>query len=163
MNSIAPKIVVADSPANLAPTVATALAARALGAIADHGNFTLALSGGSTPQELYRYLAREAGAVALPWPQTDIFLVDERKVAYDHAASNYRAVRQLLLQQLTATPRSVQPLPITGGRNELAAYAIEMRRLTGTANNEIPQLDLVLLGMGVDGHTASTTKSRNLI
>lgn len=124
-------------------------------AIADRGRFTVALSGGSTPRAIYALLA-ERGATALPWDKTEIFFGDERVVSPDHPDSNYRMARETLLARVPIPPANVHRF-----RTELGAAAAaqagesELRAVGGTKPGDCPRLDLILLGMGPDGHTAS--------
>ncbi|MCC6381355.1 MAG: 6-phosphogluconolactonase [Dehalococcoidia bacterium] len=104
---------------------------------------TVALAGGRTPAALYRHLA----AVPYPWGQTDLFFGDERCVPPSHADSNYCMAAETLLAHV---PARVHPMP--GGTCDATAYETELRAFFAT---EPPGMDLVLLGLGADGHTAS--------
>ncbi|HEX3755656.1 MAG TPA: 6-phosphogluconolactonase [Rhizomicrobium sp.] len=116
--------------------------------------FRLALSGGSTPRQTYKLLAARRD---LPWPRVELFFGDERFVPPESAESNYRMVRETLLAQ-GADPRGVFAIP-TGGTPEQAADAYEeiLRQQYGASMLElgVPLFDLVLLGLGEDGHIAS--------
>ncbi len=119
--------------------------------------FSVALSGGSTPKRLYELLASAPFAERVPWSSTQLFQVDERCVPPDHPESNYRMIREALLDR-GLVPRSnfhrmAAELP---DRAEAARqYAEEMKRALRPSSDPWPHLDLVLLGMGADGHTAS--------
>jgi 6-phosphogluconolactonase len=133
-----------DAPA-VARAAADAIIADARAAIAERGVFTLALSGGSTPKALYALLAKEH-AGSLDWARVHLFFGDERCVAPDHPDSNFRMVREALLGVL---PAAVHRIPgELGPRVAAEIYA-------GTLPGERPMFDVVLLGMGPDGHTAS--------
>jgi 6-phosphogluconolactonase len=130
--------------------------ARAARAIADHGTFSVALSGGSTPKRLYASLALVDRA-RLDWAHVHLFFGDERCVPPDDEESNYRMVRESLLSKIEIPSANVHRM-----RAELAsvdeathAYEHELRAHFGLAAGEIPRFDLVLLGLGPDGHTAS--------
>lgn len=125
------KLIVADD-------VATAAAEQ----VVDRQPRTLALAGGSTPRALYERLAD----CRLPWPDMQIFFTDERCVPPGHPDSNYRMANESLLSRVTV---SVHRMP--GERCEAGAYEAEMRDAFGAT----PAFDLVLLGLGADGHTAS--------
>jgi 6-phosphogluconolactonase len=122
-------------------------------AIAQRDQFTLALSGGSTPKPLYEKLA----AQELPWEKIHIFWGDERYVAPDHAESNQLMARQAWLDQVPFPAENIHPMPTAG--NDPAAdaqqYEAELQQFFQVKPGEFPQFDVVLLGMGDDAHTAS--------
>lgn len=131
-------------------------AARA--AIEQRGHFTVALSGGSTPKAIFGLLAADeaAGRDKLPWDKVQIFFGDERHVPPDHPDSNYRMASEALLSKVPIPPANVHRI-----RAELDAaraaleYEKELRSAFGSNAGEIPRFDLIMLGMGPDGHTAS--------
>jgi 6-phosphogluconolactonase len=127
-------------------------------AIAVRGRFTIALSGGSTPKAIFALLAADhaAGANTIAWDKVQVFFGDERPVPPDHPDSNYRMASEALLSKV--------PLPLANihrVHGELdavtaaARYEAEVHSVFGTRAGEIPRFDLILLGMGADGHTAS--------
>lgn len=125
-------------------------------AIAERGRFTIALSGGSTPRALYTLLATPAYRQEVDWGRVEVFWGDERCVPPDDAQSNYRMARETLLDTVPIPAGQVHR--IQGEDDPGAAaetYAAELRAAFGTAAGQWPRLDLVLLGMGPDGHTAS--------
>ncbi len=140
-----------------------ALAARAAALIAElmegcEAPFRLCLSGGSTPRAAYTLLAKRND---IAWDCVEIFFGDERMVPPDHPDSNYRMVRETLLQGGTAgavRPRLLLPMP-TDGVPEACAEAYEeiLRQQYGASrlDPDVPLFDLTLLGLGADGHTAS--------
>jgi 6-phosphogluconolactonase len=116
--------------------------------------YRLALSGGSTPREAYRLLAQRND---LPWDCVELFFGDERFVPPEHKDSNYRMVRETLLAA-GAAPRGLFAVPIDGTPQHAAdAYEEILRQQYGASTLElgVPLFDLVLLGLGEDGHTAS--------
>ncbi|MEN9226055.1 MAG: 6-phosphogluconolactonase [Thermostichus sp. HHBFW_bins_43] len=123
----------------------------AAAAIQARGRFTVALAGGSTPKQLYAALAKTPG---IPWQQTWLFWGDERYVPPDHPDSNYRMVYEAMLAQVGIPAAQVFPMPTQAGdpSQDAAQYEATLRQVFG---EEWPQLDLVLLGIGEDGHTAS--------
>ena len=139
-----------DTPKDLARAAAHAFVEDAREAIAERGRFVVALAGGSTPKATYEILARDH-APAVDWPNVHVFFGDERTVPPDHEDSNYRMAREALLDHVPAG--SVHPM-----RGELppgeaaASYEEELREFFG---KEPVVLDLVMLGIGGDGHTAS--------
>lgn len=130
------------------------LAARA---IARRGRFHWALAGGSTPAALYRLLASEPYLGRVDWSRVSFYWGDERCVPSDHPDSNYRMARHALLDRVAAPAENVHRIP---GElpPALAAerYEAELEAAFGTRTGQAPpELDLILLGMGADGHTAS--------
>jgi 6-phosphogluconolactonase len=149
-----PEVRVVDGPEELARAAADEWRARALSAVAELGRFAVALAGGSTPRALYALLADPAAPYrdALPWAHTHVFFGDERAVPPDHPESNYGMARDALLARVPVPPGNVHR--IRGEEEpEVAArgYEDELRSFFGPAT----RFDLVLLGMGADGHTAS--------
>jgi 6-phosphogluconolactonase len=122
-------------------------------AIASRGRFTMALSGGSTPRGLYRLLAAAPYRDRIDWTAIHIFWADERCVPPDHANSNYRIVNDLLLSHVPVPRQNVHRIRGENAPDRAAEdYEKELRDGFGTP---VPAFDLVLLGMGGDGHTAS--------
>ena len=139
-----------DTPEELAEAAARGFVERAAAAVAGRGRFAVALAGGSTPKTTYGILARDH-ADAVDWPNVHVFFGDERTVAPDHEDSNYRMAREALLDHVPVG--SVHPM--RGGlppEEAAASYENELRAYFG---EDLPVLDLVMLGIGGDGHTAS--------
>jgi 6-phosphogluconolactonase len=126
---------------------------RAAAAIAARGSFTWVLSGGSTPRRLYRLLAGDPSfRDRMPWPETSLFWGDERAVPPDHPDSNFRLAWEAMLSRVPAPAERVHRWPAELPPEEAArAYEATLRQAAG----ELPRFDLVLLGLGVDCHTAS--------
>ncbi len=104
---------------------------------------TIALSGGSTPRALYERLA----AVDYPWAETEIFFGDERCVPLEHPDSNFRMVNEALLSKVPARVH-----PMGGWQCDAPGYEAELAKVFGPGR---PVFDLIFLGLGADGHTAS--------
>ncbi|MSP13275.1 MAG: 6-phosphogluconolactonase [Chloroflexi bacterium] len=142
----------------LSSAVAAEIVAAAQKSIAARGQFTLVLSGGSTPRRLYQILAG-APAIAILWSQIQIFGGDERCVPVGDPQSNYSMAHQNLLAHIAIPPHNIHRIPADIDPPELAASAYEYLLRAGGASWKIeptgPSFDLVLLGMGADGHTAS--------
>jgi 6-phosphogluconolactonase len=122
-------------------------------AIRSRGRFTLALAGGGTPKPLYEALAGDD----LPVDQIHIFWGDERYVPPDHPDSNQNMTRSAWLDRADFPEANIHPMP-TGAGDPVAdarQYEAELRSVFGAAPGEVPSFDLILLGMGDDGHTAS--------
>ena len=133
------------------------LAATANHAVARHGQFTLALAGGTTPKPLYELLASPAQVDSFPWQDTQIFFGDERDVPSDNADSNYHMIQDALLGAVPIRLENVHPM--LGDASDLdataAQYADQIVKIVPPGEDGLPAFDLILLGMGGDGHTAS--------
>lgn len=140
-----------DSPEELAQAAAREFASRAADAIEERGRFAVVLAGGSTPKATYQILARDF-ADRIDWGNVHVFFGDERSVPPDHEDSNYRMACEAVLDHVPvgSVHRMQGELP----PDEAAeAYEQDLRNFFGT--EELPQFDLILLGTGGDGHTAS--------
>lgn len=139
-----------ETPEELAQAAARDFVKRAAAAIAERGRFAVVLAGGSTPKTTYEILARDH-ADAVDWPNVHVFFGDERTVPPDHEDSNYRMALEALLDHVPVG--SVHPM-----RGELppeeaaSSYEEELQKFFG---DELPRFDLIMLGIGGDGHTAS--------
>lgn len=122
------------------------------------GRFAIALSGGSTPKRMYQMLAQAPARDSIPWDRIQLFWGDERFVPHDHPDSNYRMVREALLDHVPIPRDNVHPIPTDGTPAEAAeAYEATLSAFYGshTLDPGRPLFDVVLLGVGQDGHTAS--------
>jgi 6-phosphogluconolactonase len=152
------EIVVCHDPAALAEQAADRIVAAAADAIAARGQFTLALSGGSTPERLYKLLSVADGHRRIDWQRTWLFFSDERCVPYTDERSNYRMAAESLLKPAQIPADHIYPVPVNLATPAecAAAYEIQLRAFFASAGtNDFPSLDLILLGLGDDGHTAS--------
>ena len=147
-------------------------AARRFARLADQyvigsGKFTVALSGGSTPKAMFSLLAGDTFRDTVPWASIYFFWGDERSVPPDHPDSNYRMAMETLLSKVPVPPQNIFRVPADISEPERAAeeYAATLTHFftagpgatkSGTAPlSSLPRFDLVFLGMGPDGHTAS--------
>jgi len=138
----------------LAQAAADQFVAAAEEAIENRGRFTVALSGGSTPQEAYSRLSDPMLATKVSWRNVDLFWGDERCVPPEHPDSNYRMARKTMIQKVPIPQANVHR--IQGELDpDLAAeaYVEELQSVFGS--EERPRFDLIFLGLGEDGHTAS--------
>ena len=124
-------------------------------AIGAQGRFTVALSGGSTPKALYSLLA--ASYPDFAWNRIFLFFGDERHVPPTDPESNYRMVNESLLAKIAIPPENVFRVPAENPDAAAAAsdYEAQLRRFFELQPGEFPRFDLILLGLGPDGHTAS--------
>jgi 6-phosphogluconolactonase len=131
----------------------------ALESVAERGRFNVALAGGSTPRALYKQLADDdSRRQSVPWLHTEFFWGDERHVPPGDPQSNYRMAYDAMLSKVPVSPKQVHRIHSEHPDPGEAAdrYEAEIRRvLAGTGQKEVPRFDLVLLGLGADGHTAS--------
>jgi 6-phosphogluconolactonase len=147
-------LVILPDPAALAEEAARRFVALAQAAIADHGRFTVALSGGSTPRAMYERLGQSPLSESVSWANVHIFWGDERMVPPDDVESSYRMARETLLAHVPIPAANIYPVPTVGGTPEAAASAYE-ETLVAVFGADLPRFDLILLGIGPDGHTAS--------
>jgi 6-phosphogluconolactonase len=121
---------------------------------ASQSPFSIALSGGSTPKRLYQLLA-ELPADTIDWTRVLLLWGDERNVAQDDPASNFRMVRETLLSRINIPAANVLDVPSPGGAPQAAAEAYEQQLRSRFGERTTPTIDCVLLGLGDDVHTAS--------
>ncbi len=127
------------------------LCAELQSAIAQRDRFTLALSGGSTPKPLYESLSQQT----LPWDKVHIFWGDERYVPSDHPDSNEGMARRAWIDHVSIPADHVHSIPTQTSDPAESARLYEQHLHSFFGDHEIPALDLILLGLGDDGHTAS--------
>jgi 6-phosphogluconolactonase len=140
-------------PESLSHAAAELFAAEARQAVTDRGRFTVALSGGETPRRTYELLAQETFRDLVPWQNTHIFWGDERCVPANDLRNNARMAQQALLDHVPLPQHQVYPMICNGSPQEAAAkYEALLRGYFATAP---PCFDLILLGLGENGHTAS--------
>lgn len=136
--------------------------------VKENGRFCVALSGGSTPEGFYRELAKKTAS--FPWNKTYVFLVDERFVPVNDPAHNFSMIRKILLDHVPIPEENIHPVDtsLENAEDSAAAYDQDLKIFFQT---DPPVFDLILLGIGKDGHTASLfpgtsaleEKSRNAV
>lgn len=125
-------------------------------AVAAAGCASIAVSGGRTPRGMHRLLARPPYAAAISWDRVHLFWTDERLVSHEHPASNFGAAQTDFLQSLPRPPGGLHPVPASSeGDASARRYEEEIRRHFHQRHLDEPNFDLILLGLGADGHTAS--------
>jgi 6-phosphogluconolactonase len=153
-----PDVQILADPAALCRVAAERFVSAAKSAVAANGRFTVVLSGGSTPKTLYSLLANDVELRAqVPWQLTYFFFGDERNVAPVDPDSNYRMAYEALLSKAPVDASHVFRMKGELQDTEEAAtdYERVLREFFRPAEGELPRFDLVFLGMGPDGHTAS--------
>jgi 6-phosphogluconolactonase len=141
---------------DLARAAAEYFAARCREAVEERGSFTIALSGGSTPKLLFELLADrdEPFRDQIAWSSIHFFWSDERHVPPDHPDSNYRMANEAMLSRIPMTTNNVHRVLSENPSAAEAATDYE-ETLVEITQQSLPRLDLILLGLGIDGHTAS--------
>jgi 6-phosphogluconolactonase len=127
-------------------------------AVSEKGSFTVALAGGSTPKALYSLLASDAALRSqVPWDKMYVYFGDERSVGPDHADSNFRMATETMLSKVPLKPEQVFRIKGEYKDTEKAAQEYEqvLRTSFKIAEGQFPRFDLVFLGIGNEGHTAS--------
>ncbi len=151
-----PNIRILPDPNALFNAAAADFVSIANAAIADHKRFTVALSGGSTPRGLFSLLA--SGAIAgVPWKDIFFFWGDERHVPPDSSESNYRMANDAMLSKVPVPTGNIFRVPAEGtdAKSVATSYERSISAFFDSKVSEMPRFDLVMLGMGPDGHTAS--------
>ena len=183
MNTAGQKFLYKGSEAEITEHAAALIISEAYRAVNEHGRFSLALAGGKSPGSLYRQLARgvatdtfnnyglqlplpdaavrKGNITCMPWEKTWLFWGDERGVPFDDKESNYRMARETLLSQVSLSENHIFRMPAEQeDENEPAlGYEETMRNFfmpdNALSEKEFPTFDLIILGLGEDGHTAS--------
>lgn len=148
---------IVEDAAALAREAASEFACVATESLRTKQLFTVVLSGGSTPKTLYSTLAGEPWRSQIPWNNIHFFWGDERQVPPDHASSNFRMAYATLLSNVPVPAENIHRIKGEEADPALAAqeYEHELQSFFQLTAGELPRFDLVLLGLGTDGHTAS--------
>jgi 6-phosphogluconolactonase len=162
---ILPGVLVCPDAGELAIAAARRFVDWAWQGIAKNGHFNVALSGGSTPRELYRVLASPDFRGQIDWARVQLFWGDERAVPPEHPESNYGLARRELLLRVPVPSANVHRMEADDSVIGRAAHAYEtiLRRFLPVNDRGFPQFDLILLGLGADGHTASLFPGSRLL
>lgn len=148
--------IIVDSEKELAARGAELIVSEAERCASLKGGFSIALSGGKTPRPMHGLLSEEPFLSEMPWDKTDIFWVDERCVPIQDRQSNYGNAKRDFLDKAPVRPGNIHPMPgemdPEAGAREYGEFLMEF---FSVQEGEFPVLDLVFLGIGADGHTAS--------
>jgi 6-phosphogluconolactonase len=150
-----PDIRVAPDLDALSAVAAELVVEKLVRAQADHPRATIALSGGSTPRKLYADLGRHPWRERLDWRRLHVFIVDERFVPPEDDESNQRMIRETLLATSPLPEENFHPMPFILNQPERAAREYEQELVAFFGRDRLPSIDVALMGMGPDGHTAS--------
>lgn len=149
-------IIIVPDGSKLAQKGAEIFYQRAKDSVSSRRNFKVAVSGGSTPMAMYRLLGQKPFISDVPWHQTHIFWVDERLVPVDDPASNFGAARSDWLEKVAIPKDQVHPMPVQLKPKDSAdRYQTALEEYFTVRENNYPVFDLIFLGIGTDGHTAS--------
>lgn len=151
-----PEIRIVNTAADLFEAAAGEFASMAAEAVRARGRFFVALSGGSTPRGLYSLLASRA-ASSIPWDKIFFFWSDERHVPPEDSESNYRMANEAMLSKVPVPVEHIFRIHAEEKNADTAARAYEetLRTAFAVPSDAIPRFDLILLGIGTEGHTAS--------
>ena len=147
-------IIEEKTPQEVAKRVAKEFISFVLKELEIKDTISIAFSGGSTPSMLFSELGSVLNRKKIPWKNIHIFQVDERWVPITHQDNNFRTLKRLLLDKLSIPEENIHAMPVTEDKEETSRknYEFEIKLILDNTN---PQFDLILLGMGDDGHTAS--------
>jgi 6-phosphogluconolactonase len=147
-------VVVRKEAEDLHSAMGADLFIHAMNCVRTFGDFHLALSGGSTPLPFYQRLMVDPMFRALPWTRTHLWIVDERRVAFEDERSNYRHIEEIIVSHSDIPREQAHPM-LAVEPDADSRYERELREALGWREKGQDRLDYVLLGMGGDGHTAS--------
>ncbi len=155
-----PNVEVVSNPESLAQRsveIFVADAKKAKKATKAKDAFYVAISGGNTPRRFFELLGEAPQAIALAWDKVQLFWVDERIVEIDSQSSNYKLAADTFLDKVAIPEANVHRIPTEYGDFKAAAHRYEetIREVFGLEARQVPEFDLIVLGMGADGHTGS--------
>jgi len=152
-----PNVEILSDPESLAERSVELFVCDAQKAIEAKNAFYVAISGGHTPRRFFEMLGSVPQATSLPWDKIQLFWVDERIVAPDSQWSNYKLAADSFLAKVAIPKQNIHPIPTGYSDIELAArcYEESIRGAFGLGEHQTPEFDLIVLGMGAEGHTGS--------
>ncbi|MDP9148029.1 MAG: 6-phosphogluconolactonase [Acidobacteriota bacterium] len=151
------EVLILEDAAAIAAHAAETFVQAARDAVNRNGSFSVALSGGSTPKILYSLLANDPLRAKVPWDKLQLFFGDERHVGPDDSQSNYKLASDVMISKAPIKPGQVERMKGEYSDTEQAALEYEgiLRKKFRLKSAELPRFDLVLAGMGDEGHTLS--------
>ena len=150
------QIIVKDDLKRMAQAAAVLFADAAIKKVKTNDLFTVAISGGTTPRAMYNLLTEEPFISSVAWDKTHFFWVDERFVPRDHPYSNYGSVQKTFIDKIPIPKSHVHPMPVDFSPERASEkYWDCLMTFFDLEKGKVPRLDLIMLGMGKDGHTAS--------
>lgn len=157
------KIITADSK-QLAAKGAEIVCKTAKETVDRQGHFAVAVSGGSTPRAMHRLMSQEPYLSDIPWQKTHIFWADERMVAFEHPDSNFGTAQKDFLGKIPIPKKQIHPMPAVALPEEgVALYQTELENFFRDFGVNDPVFDLIILGIGKDGHIASLFPGQPII
>jgi 6-phosphogluconolactonase len=152
-----PNVEIVSDAETLAQRSIELFVADARKAIKTKNVFSMAISGGHTPKRFFELLGEEPRTSSLPWNKVQLFWVDERIVDPDSQWSNYKLAADTFLDKVAIPKKNVHRIPTEFGDFKAAAQRYEetLRKVFGLEGGEVPEFDLIVLGVGADGHTGS--------
>ncbi len=152
-----PNIEIVSDAESLAQRSVEIFIADAQKSIKSKGTFYVAISGGHTPKRFFELLGNMPEALSLPWDKIQVFWVDERYVPPDSQWSNYKLAADAFLARVAIPQDNIHRIPTEYCDISVAAHHYEetIRRVFGLKVNDVPEFDLIVLGMGIEGHTGS--------
>ncbi|MFA5553344.1 MAG: 6-phosphogluconolactonase [Phycisphaerae bacterium] len=152
-----PNVVVEANPQSLAKRTVQLFIEESQKAISEHDNFYVAISGGHTPQYFYELLGNDEKAMQLPWNKIHLFWVDERYVPANSKWSNYKLAADTFLNKVPIPQQNIHKIPteFSDFKEAASSYEATIRSVFRIGEKGVPQFDLIVLGMGADGHTGS--------
>lgn len=152
-----PNIVVEANPESLAHKSVQIFISDAQKAISENGVFHAAISGGHTPQRFYELLGSTQEVLKLPWNKINLFWVDERYVPVESHCSNYKLAADTFLNKVPIPQQNIHKIPtdFSDLKEASANYEATIRKVFNIGEKDVPHFDLIILGMGPDGHTGS--------
>lgn len=149
-------ICISENQNGLAEMAAETFVSDALQSVRQRGIFSVALSGGSTPRGMHRLLIEDPWRARIPWSRTHIFWVDERCVPQENPASNYGAAKRDFVDELPVSHNQIHFISCETSPSVVAGiYQDRLRAFFALPDRSFPRFDLIFLGLGTDGHTAS--------